>query len=99
MRAPGMRTVARGSLRVVSMLGVQSMAAPALAFVGAAGAATFWLAGGAVAASAAPTATPSPPCPPLEGEGSKASFSRRRRQRFTNIQLMPGSLNWLAMVG
>src|SRR3546814_1857157 len=81
MRAPGMRTVARGSLRVVSMRGVQSM----------------------------PVATPSPPCPPLEGEGSRAlepspsrgglggdgfpprcSFSRSNRHRLTNIQLMPG---------
>src|SRR3546814_7733635 len=85
-----MRTVARGSLRVVSMRGVQSR----------------------------PVATPSPPCPPLEGEGSRAlepspsrgglggdgfpprcSFSRSNRHRLTNIQLMPGSLNWLAIVG
>ena len=27
------------------------------------------------------------------------SFSRSNRHRLTNIQLMPGSLNWLAMVG
>ena len=28
-----------------------------------------------------------------------SSFSRISRARFANIQLMPGSLNWLAIVG